>query len=54
MLHGETNIIWKTSEVKALTVKKNMQYAIVGKFSYGNPNINELWKEYPWLMWYQN
>ncbi|KAG5618380.1 hypothetical protein H5410_018204 [Solanum commersonii] len=36
MLHGEPNITWKTSE-----------YAIIGKFSYGKPDIVELRKTIP-------
>lgn len=39
MLHGEPNITWESFEVKAFIVKENLQYAIIGKFSYGNPDM---------------
>lgn len=44
MLHGEPNITWESFEVKAFIVKENLQYAIIGKFSYGNPDMQELRK----------
>lgn len=47
MLHGEPNITWKSSEVKTLIAKENLQYAIVEKFSYGKPDIVELRKQIP-------
>lgn len=42
MLHGESNITWKASEVKSLIRIENLQYAIIGKFSYGKPDIIKL------------
>ncbi|KAH0707961.1 hypothetical protein KY290_009561 [Solanum tuberosum] len=47
MLHGEPNITWKASEVKALIRQENLQYAIIGKFSYGKPDIIELRRTIP-------
>ncbi|KAH0664937.1 hypothetical protein KY285_026143 [Solanum tuberosum] len=44
MLHGEPNITWKASEVKSLIIQENLQYAIIGKFSYVKPDIMELRK----------
>ncbi|KAG5601145.1 hypothetical protein H5410_032515 [Solanum commersonii] len=44
LLHGEPSITWKTSEVRLMIVKENLQYAIVGNFSYGKPEIKELRK----------
>ncbi|KAK4717545.1 hypothetical protein R3W88_015883 [Solanum pinnatisectum] len=44
LLHGEPSIMWKTSEVRSMIVKENLQYAIVGKFSYSKPEIKELRK----------
>lgn len=44
MLHGEPIITWKKSKVRTLIIKENLQYAIVGKISYGKPDINELRK----------
>ncbi|WMV29337.1 hypothetical protein MTR67_022722 [Solanum verrucosum] len=42
IVHGEPNITWKTSEVKSLIIQENLQYAIIGKFSYGKPDVQEL------------
>ncbi|KAF3669946.1 hypothetical protein FXO37_08763 [Capsicum annuum] len=47
MLHGEPNITWKISEVKALILKENLQYGIIGKFSYGKLYIKELKRNIP-------
>lgn len=44
MLHEEPNITWKSSEVKSLIVKENIQYVIVGKFSYDKLDISTLRK----------
>lgn len=35
LLHGEPYIRWTESEVKKMDIMENLQYAIVGKFSYG-------------------
>ncbi|KAH0699009.1 hypothetical protein KY284_013224 [Solanum tuberosum] len=47
IIHGEPNITWKTSEVKSLIVQENLQYAIIGKFSYGKPEIQDLRRSIP-------
>ncbi|XP_055801899.1 uncharacterized protein LOC129871059 [Solanum dulcamara] len=47
ILHGEPSITWKSSEIKLLIVKENLQYAIIGKFSYGKPDVQELRKTIP-------
>ncbi|PHT55037.1 hypothetical protein CQW23_03523 [Capsicum baccatum] len=47
MLHGEPSITWKSSEIRDLIIQENLQYAIIGKFSYGKPNIMELRKQIP-------
>ncbi|KAH0721973.1 hypothetical protein KY289_005017 [Solanum tuberosum] len=47
ILHGEPSITWKTSEVKSLIIQEKLQYAIVGKFSFGNPDVNELRRTIP-------
>ncbi|KAG5581993.1 hypothetical protein H5410_052620, partial [Solanum commersonii] len=47
MLHGKSNITWKDSEVKALIIQENLQYAIIGKFSYGKSDIMELRQTIP-------
>ncbi|KAG5604333.1 hypothetical protein H5410_025825 [Solanum commersonii] len=47
MLHGEPNITWKSSEGRSLIFQENLQYAIIGKFSYGKPDIKELRRTIP-------
>lgn len=42
MLHGKPSITWKSSKVRNLIIQENSQYAIIGKFSYENPDIMEL------------
>ncbi|WMV54572.1 hypothetical protein MTR67_047957 [Solanum verrucosum] len=46
-LHGEPTITWIKKEFGKLTVRQNLQYAIVAKFSYGRPDMYELRKEIP-------
>ncbi|WMV55048.1 hypothetical protein MTR67_048433 [Solanum verrucosum] len=41
-LHGEPRIIWEEEEVTHMIFKENLQYAVIGKFSYGMPEIREL------------
>ncbi|KAK4732458.1 hypothetical protein R3W88_025446 [Solanum pinnatisectum] len=41
-LHGEPRIVWEEEEVEQMNVKENLQYAVVGKFSYGWPDIQDL------------
>ncbi|WMV57366.1 hypothetical protein MTR67_050751 [Solanum verrucosum] len=47
MLHGETNITWKSLVVRSLIFQENLQYAIICKFSYGKPDIKELRRTIP-------
>ncbi|KAK4728571.1 hypothetical protein R3W88_021559 [Solanum pinnatisectum] len=47
IIHGEPSVTWKTSEIKTLIAQENLQYAIIGKFSYGKPEIQELRKTLP-------
>ncbi|KAG5579372.1 hypothetical protein H5410_049999 [Solanum commersonii] len=41
-LHGEPRVIWEEEEVEQMIINENLQYAILGKFSYGWPEIQEL------------
>ncbi|WMV51940.1 hypothetical protein MTR67_045325 [Solanum verrucosum] len=41
-LHGEPIVIWDQKEVDNMIVRENLQFDIVGKFSYGYPDIREL------------
>lgn len=41
-LHGEPIVIWKQKEVDHMIVRENLQYAVIGKFSYGWPEIVDL------------
>lgn len=47
MLHEEPNITWKSSEEWSLIIQKNLQYAIIDKFSYDKSDIKELRKAIP-------
>ncbi|KAG5590811.1 hypothetical protein H5410_041325 [Solanum commersonii] len=47
IIHGEPSVTWKTSEIKTLIAQDNLQYTIIGKFSYGKPEIQELRKTLP-------
>ncbi|WMV06919.1 hypothetical protein MTR67_000304 [Solanum verrucosum] len=46
-LHGEPTITWTKKEFEKLTVRQNLQYAVVAKFSYGRPDLYELRKAIP-------
>ncbi|WMV20831.1 hypothetical protein MTR67_014216 [Solanum verrucosum] len=46
-LHGEPRIVWEEEEVTQMIYKENLQYAVIGKFSYGMPEIKELRKIIP-------
>ncbi|WMV51439.1 hypothetical protein MTR67_044824 [Solanum verrucosum] len=46
-LHGEPRIIWEQAEVEQMIVNENLHYAVVGKFSYGWPDMQELRKIIP-------
>uniref|UniRef100_M1D9E2 Uncharacterized protein n=1 Tax=Solanum tuberosum TaxID=4113 RepID=M1D9E2_SOLTU len=41
-LHGEPRIVWEEEEVEQMIINEDLQYAIVGKFSYGWPDIKDL------------
>lgn len=42
MLHVKPYIKWSESEVDQMDVIENLQHAIVGKFSYGWSELDEL------------
>ncbi|WMV51731.1 hypothetical protein MTR67_045116 [Solanum verrucosum] len=46
-LHGEPIVIWDQKKVDNTIVRENLQLAIVGKFSYGCPDIHELQRLIP-------
>ncbi|KAK4737129.1 hypothetical protein R3W88_000826 [Solanum pinnatisectum] len=38
-LHGEPKIVWEEEEVEQMIINEKLQYVVVGKFSYGWPDI---------------
>ncbi|KAH0636615.1 hypothetical protein KY289_036530 [Solanum tuberosum] len=38
-LHGEPQVIWEQKEVNQMIINENLEYAVIGKFSYGWPDI---------------
>ncbi|KAH0685963.1 hypothetical protein KY284_016516 [Solanum tuberosum] len=46
-LHGEPKIIWEEEEVEHMIIKENLEFAVIGKFSYGWPEIQDLRKLIP-------
>ncbi|OIT22801.1 hypothetical protein A4A49_31374 [Nicotiana attenuata] len=46
-LHGEPIVYWKKNEVKQPISQQGLQLAVLGKFSYGKPVIQELRKAIP-------
>ncbi|KAG5616263.1 hypothetical protein H5410_016087 [Solanum commersonii] len=46
-LHGEPQVIWEQEEVNQMIINENLEYAVIGKFSYGWPDIQELRKLIP-------
>ncbi|KAH0669551.1 hypothetical protein KY289_024044 [Solanum tuberosum] len=46
-LHGEPRVIWEEAEVEQMIQNENLQYAVIGKFSYGWPDIQDLLKLIP-------
>ncbi|KAH0651620.1 hypothetical protein KY290_032943 [Solanum tuberosum] len=46
-LHGEPEVIWELEEVNQMIVNENLEYAVIGKFSYGWPDIQDLRKLIP-------
>ncbi|KAH0742869.1 hypothetical protein KY290_030862 [Solanum tuberosum] len=43
-LHGEPQVIWEQEEVNQIIINENLEYAVIEKFSYGWPDIQELRK----------
>ncbi|KAF3628036.1 hypothetical protein FXO38_03314 [Capsicum annuum] len=41
-LHGEPRIVWEEEEINQMIIKEDLQYAVIGKFSYGRPDIQDL------------
>ncbi|KAH0743284.1 hypothetical protein KY290_031277 [Solanum tuberosum] len=41
-LHGEPKIVWEEEEIQQMIINVKLQYAVMGKFSYGWPDIQEL------------
>ncbi|WMV26131.1 hypothetical protein MTR67_019516 [Solanum verrucosum] len=41
-LHGEPQVIWEQDEVNQMIINENLEYAVIGKFSYGWPDIQDL------------
>jgi len=46
-LHGEPQVIWEVEKVYQMIVNENLEYAVIGKFSYGWPDIQDLRKLIP-------
>ncbi|KAK4737232.1 hypothetical protein R3W88_000929 [Solanum pinnatisectum] len=46
-LHGEPRIIWEEEEVDQMIINEELQYAVIGKFSYGWLDIQDLRKLIP-------
>lgn len=41
-LHGEPRVVWEEEEVIQMIANEQLQYAVVGKFFYGSPDIHAL------------
>ncbi|PHU17446.1 hypothetical protein BC332_13141 [Capsicum chinense] len=41
-LHGEPHIIWEEEKVNQMIIKEDLQYAVIDKFSYSWPDIQNL------------
>ncbi|KAF3616848.1 hypothetical protein FXO38_34293 [Capsicum annuum] len=46
-VHGEPTIIWEEEEVNNMIIQEDLQYAVVEKFSYGWPEMEEIRKIVP-------
>ncbi|WMV09668.1 hypothetical protein MTR67_003053 [Solanum verrucosum] len=46
-LHGKPQVIWEQEEVNHMIVNENLEYVVIGKFSYGWPDIQDLRKLIP-------
>ncbi|KAG5577842.1 hypothetical protein H5410_057976 [Solanum commersonii] len=42
LIGGIPTINWSVSEIQRMNILENLQYAVVDKFSYGAPDINEI------------
>ncbi|KAG5576916.1 hypothetical protein H5410_057050 [Solanum commersonii] len=40
-LHGEPQVIWEQEEVNQMIINENLEYAVIEKFSYGWPEIQD-------------
>ncbi|WMV29038.1 hypothetical protein MTR67_022423 [Solanum verrucosum] len=40
--NGTPRIVWTKEEVNRMNILKDLQYAVIGKFSYGWPELKEL------------
>lgn len=34
-LHGEPHVVWEDEEVEQMIINENLQFTVIGKFSYG-------------------
>ncbi|KAH0696036.1 hypothetical protein KY289_013518 [Solanum tuberosum] len=41
-LHGEPRLIWEYEEIAHMIVEEDLQYAVIGKFTYGWPEMQDL------------
>lgn len=41
-LHGEPIVIWEEEEISQMIANEQLEYAVIGKFSYGWPEIQVL------------
>ncbi|KAH0666514.1 hypothetical protein KY285_027720 [Solanum tuberosum] len=46
-LHGEPKLVWEKEEVQQMIINEDLQYAVIGKFFYGWPDILNLRKFIP-------
>ncbi|KAH0669629.1 hypothetical protein KY285_023796 [Solanum tuberosum] len=38
-LHGEPRVLWEEEEIETMIIKEKLNFAVIGKFSYGWPEI---------------
>lgn len=46
-VEGIPRITWTEEEVHKMNIIENLQYAVIGKFSYGWPSLEELRSQIP-------
>lgn len=46
-LHGEPRIVWEEDEINQMIINKDLQYAVIGNFSYRCSGIQDLRKLIP-------